>query len=108
MAETIAKEKDKLVHDFNEVVSDAEQLLKSVASASGDKAQELRASVEQAVHAARARLAEIEHRAIDRSRAAARVTDAYVHDNPWTAVGIAAAAGAAAGLLVGLLLNRSR
>ncbi|HZZ94326.1 MAG TPA: DUF883 family protein [Usitatibacter sp.] len=108
MADSVAKEKDKLVHDFNEVVADAEQLLKAVASASGDKAQVLRASVEESLQAARARLAELERKAVEQSRAAARVTDAYVRDNPWSAVGIAAAAGAAAGLLIGLLLNRSR
>ena len=33
---------------------------------------------------------------------AARVTDDYVHDNPWQAIGIAAAVG----VLVGLLMNR--
>jgi ElaB/YqjD/DUF883 family membrane-anchored ribosome-binding protein len=33
---------------------------------------------------------------------AARVTDDYVHDNPWQAIGIAAAVG----ILVGLMMNR--
>jgi len=36
------------------------------------------------------------------ARQAARVTDDYVHDNPWRAIGI----GAAAGLLVGWLVSR--
>ena len=39
---------------------------------------------------------------MDRARAAARVTDDYVHDNPWGAIGAAAAAG----FLIGLLINR--
>jgi ElaB/YqjD/DUF883 family membrane-anchored ribosome-binding protein len=108
MADSIAKEKDKLLHDFNEVVADAEHLLKAVASAGGDKAQALRAGVEESLQSARARLADLEAKAIAQSKAAARTTDAYVHDNPWRSIGIAAAIAAAVGVLLGLLINRSR
>ena len=108
MAESIAKEKDKLVQDFNEVVTDAEQLLKSVASAGGDKAQALRADVEESLRAARVRLADLQRQAIAQTKALAKSTDAYVHENPWRAVGIAAGVATAVGLLLGLLINRSR
>jgi len=37
---------------------------------------------------------------VDRARVYARVTDDYVHDNPWQAIGIAAAVGFVAGLLM--------
>jgi ElaB/YqjD/DUF883 family membrane-anchored ribosome-binding protein len=33
-------------------------------------------------------------------------TDEYVHENPWTTIGIAAAAALAIGLVVGLALSR--
>ena len=36
------------------------------------------------------------------ARAAARATDVYVHESPWTAIGVAAGVG----LLVGLILGR--
>ena len=36
-----------------------------------------------------------------RTREAARVTDEFVHDKPWYAVGIAAAAGLVVGMLIG-------
>ena len=108
MADSVAKEKDKLVHDFNEVVADAEHLLKAVASAGGDKAQALRAGLEESLHGARARLAELERKAVAQSKAVARGTDTYVHDNPWRAIGIAAAISAAVGILLGLLITRSR
>jgi ElaB/YqjD/DUF883 family membrane-anchored ribosome-binding protein len=108
MADQIAKEKDKLIQDFNEVVTDAEQLLKAVASAGGDRLQGLRTDVEHGLQAAKARLAEVERKAAAQAKVLARGTDAYVHDNPWRAVGIAAAAAAALGLLLGLLINRSR
>ena len=41
---------------------------------------------------------------IDEVRGAARATDGYVRDNPWTAIGI----GAGLGLLAGLLISRGR
>jgi ElaB/YqjD/DUF883 family membrane-anchored ribosome-binding protein len=44
-----------------------------------------------------------EHIAV-KTKQAARVTDEYVHENPWKAVGIAAGAG----LIIGMLISRGR
>lgn len=98
--------RDKLLHDFTEVVSDTEQLLKSVAAAGGEKTQALRASVEHNLQAARARLGELEADARERAKAAARATDAYVHGHPWQSIAIASGIAAIVGIVVGLLLNR--
>ena len=49
----------------------------------------------------RRKLAEAEEILIDNGKQAARVTDEYVHDNPWSAVGIAAGIGFMIGLLIG-------
>jgi ElaB/YqjD/DUF883 family membrane-anchored ribosome-binding protein len=38
---------------------------------------------------------------VDRTREAARATDEFVHDRPWTAVGVAAGVGLIIGLLIG-------
>jgi ElaB/YqjD/DUF883 family membrane-anchored ribosome-binding protein len=108
MSDTVTKQKEKLLQDFNEVVADAEQLLKSVAASGGDKAQALRQNVEEKLEVARKRLAEIEREVVAQARAAARNADDYVHHKPWQAVGIAAGVGALVGVLLGLLLNRSR
>lgn len=98
--------KQKLMNDFNEVVSDTEQLLKTVAGAGSEKTQALRASVEHSLQNAKARLQQFEREAVERTRATAKATDEYVHENPWRSVGIAAGLGAFIGLLVGLLLGR--
>ena len=37
---------------------------------------------------------------MDRAKDAAKATDDYVHENPWQAIGIAAAVGLVAGLLM--------
>jgi ElaB/YqjD/DUF883 family membrane-anchored ribosome-binding protein len=50
----------------------------------------------------------LEREALEQARAAARNADEYVHAKPWQAVGIAAGAGALAGVLLGLMLQRSR
>lgn len=68
---------EKLYEEFTTVVAETEQLLKSVSTAGAQKAS-----------------------------AAARSTDEYVHENPWQAVGVAAALAGLAGLIAGLLIAR--
>jgi ElaB/YqjD/DUF883 family membrane-anchored ribosome-binding protein len=98
--------RDKLIDDFNTVVTESEQLLKSVANASTSEARALRASLEQSLTAAKQSLATLQQEALERTRAAARVTDEYVHENPWRSIGVGAALAGAAGLVIGLLISR--
>ena len=102
MSESTDSFRDKLVDDFATVLSEAEEMLKRAATETGDKARDLRAQVETKLLRAKLRLQELEGEAVDRAKAAAQATDDYVHDNPWQAIGIAAAVG----VLVGLLMNR--
>jgi ElaB/YqjD/DUF883 family membrane-anchored ribosome-binding protein len=92
---------EKLMDDLRLVVTDAEELLKATAGNAGEKVTVARERAEESIRAARARLADAGREAAERTREAARVTDAYVHDNPWVAVGIAAAVGALIGSLLG-------
>ncbi len=94
----------QLLEDFDKVVHDTEALLRSLASASGEKAVALRESVESNLNTAKARLRELQGVATQKAAGAAREADAYVHDNPWTAIGLAAAAG----VIVGLILSNRR
>jgi ElaB/YqjD/DUF883 family membrane-anchored ribosome-binding protein len=103
---TVDVTKDKLIEDFNAVVSDTEQLLKAVAATGGEKAASLRGSVEHNLKVARERLQALEQAAEEKARATARATDEYVHGHPWQSIGIAAGIGAMLGVVVGLLLNR--
>ena len=103
---TIDVTKDKLYEDFNAVIADSEQLLKSLAASGGEKAVALRGSVEKNLKVARERLLDLEKAAEEKARATARATDEYVHGHPWQSVGIAAAIGAVLGFVIGLLLNR--
>ena len=106
MAESIDTYRRKLVEDFNAVVSDTELLLKALAASGAEKGDALRASAEHNLAVARERLRELQDEAVERSRAAAKATDEYVHDNPWQSIGVVAAIAALAGFVVGLLMNR--
>ena len=98
--------KDQLVEQFHAVVTETEQLLKSVATAGGEKAGALRASAEQSLASARERLHELQHAATEKVESASKTTDEYVHEHPWEAIGMAAGVTAIAAVVIGLLLHR--
>lgn len=93
---------DKLMRDLRMVLEDAEELLRATAGQAGEKVSEARARAEESIRMARAALGEMGDEALERTREAVASADDYVRDNPWTAVGIAAAIG----LVVGMLLAR--
>ena len=98
--------KGQLNEQFHAVVTETEQLLKSVVTAGGETAGAMRASAEQSLAKAKDRLRELEQAAVDQVEAASKSTDLYVHKNPWQAIGVAAGLTVVASVLVGLLLKR--
>jgi ElaB/YqjD/DUF883 family membrane-anchored ribosome-binding protein len=93
--------RDKLVQDFKIVVADAEELLKATANQAGEKVAAARERIQESLHRAKVKLAEAEDVLMQTTKQAARVTDEYVHENPWRAVGVAAGVGFIIGLLIG-------
>ena len=94
--------RETLLDDFSAMLTEAEELLRRAGNETGERAKDLRAQVEAKLLAAKLRLQELEGEAMDRARAAATLTDDYVHENPWVAIGAAAATG----FLIGLLVTR--
>lgn len=94
--------RDKLITDVKALMSDADDIVKAMASATGDKAVELGEKLRVKLRTAREKMGDVQDVVADRAKAAARATDDFVHDNPWKAVGIAAGVG----FLIGLLVNR--
>jgi ElaB/YqjD/DUF883 family membrane-anchored ribosome-binding protein len=94
--------KERLMKDFKAVVGDTEELLRATASQTGEKVAAVRARVEENLMATKKRIADLEEGMVDKTKAAARVADQMVHENPWKAVGVAAAVG----FLLGLLVHR--
>lgn len=93
---------EKLVSDIRAVIADAEEILHATADQTGEKIARLRDRIQDRLLDARERLTAAEIMLVEKTRAAARATDHYVHENPWQAVGI----GAGIGFLLGLVLGR--
>jgi ElaB/YqjD/DUF883 family membrane-anchored ribosome-binding protein len=91
---------DKLMEDLRLVVTDAEELLRATAGQAGEKVAAARARAAESIDVAKARIAQAGYAAAAQTREAARAADEYVHDNPWAAVGVAAAVGVVIGILI--------
>ncbi len=96
--------RDNILDEFSGMLGEAEDMLKRAADESGEKAKDLRSQVETKLLHAKLRLQELQGQAMDQAQQAARATDDLVHDYPWQAIGIAAAVG----FVAGLLMNRGR
>ena len=67
-----------------------------------EEVRALLARLERNLRLAKERVSDLQGRAVERSKAAARATDHYVHEHPWQAIGVALGLG----VVIGLLLNR--
>lgn len=92
---------EKLTADFKVLMTDIESLVKSTADQTGEKVAQVRSRVQQAATDLKPRLAAAEILLKDKTKAAAATTNSYVHDNPWTAAGVAGGIGLIIGLLIG-------
>lgn len=97
----ISSNKEKLVSDLRVVISDTEELLRATAGAAGEKVSDLRERLSIRLRDTKERLVDLEVALVDKTKAAARATDDFVHEEPWKAVGVAAALGLALGVLIG-------
>jgi ElaB/YqjD/DUF883 family membrane-anchored ribosome-binding protein len=98
--------KDQLYAEFETVVAETEQLIKSLAGAGSDKADAIKVNIEQGLAAAGDRLTKIREQSLKQAGMAAQATDDYVHGNPWQSIGVVAGVAAIAGLVAGLLIAR--
>lgn len=89
------------VRDF---VADVGDLITATTTLAGTDLARARAMLVERAAAAKAALARMGSAVGDRARQTARVTDTFVHEQPWRAIGI----GALLGLAVGIALARWR
>lgn len=89
-----------VVDDFSNLLTEAESLLKQAGTEGAEQARVLQNAVEAKLLDAKLRLQEIEGQAVDSAKAVKTATETYVQQNPWQAIGIAAAVGFLAGVLV--------
>jgi len=91
--------KGKMANDIKTVIADGEDLLKAAANVSGAGLAVARAKFDDTLRSAKATLVSASRPAVDKARRSATAANGYVHGNPWTVIGVAAAAGALIGFL---------
>ncbi|MBM7060932.1 DUF883 family protein [Pseudomonas sp. UL073] len=102
MARKTANEQDTLLAEFKALVSETEKLLQDSAALAGEEADSLRLQVNDSLTRARETLQDAEEALRGHGKAALAATEAYVAENPWQALGLAAGIG----VLIGLLASR--
>ncbi|MFO7325781.1 MAG: DUF883 family protein [Pseudomonadota bacterium] len=86
--------------ELQKFFDDVEELLRRVSDVSDADIARVRAKLESSIERVRSATRDSLELAADSTRRAVRATDDYVHERPWTAVGISAAAGLLAGALL--------
>ena len=102
MSNTTTTDKEQLVQDLKAVIHDTQELLRISADHVGDNAQELRERVSKRLNQAINDLQQLQTEAVEKVKAAGHATDEFVHENPWTSIGISAGLG----LILGLIVSR--
>ena len=93
---------EKVLGDLQKLFGEFEELIKAIAGAGGEEAEHATEQLQAKLERARERLSAFEKRAGRGFKQGVGAADRYVHDNAWTAVGIAAAAA----FLLGVLASR--
>jgi ElaB/YqjD/DUF883 family membrane-anchored ribosome-binding protein len=101
-----ARNTEATVGELNRVITQAEELLKTLGEEGGAAAEAVRQRVLRTVSQAKVRLANAGTRVRGAASDAARATDSYVQENPWRAIAYGAAAGAALALIASLLVRK--
>ncbi|CAM3459377.1 DUF883 family protein [Halomonas lysinitropha] len=95
----------QLREDLNQLTQTIEELVNATADDSRSNIKELRERAEKRLKDTRERLETRGERIYDEARDSvtqqADACDRYVHDNPWTSIGIGAGVGVVIGMLIG-------
>lgn len=95
-----ADARDKLMHDLKLVIGDAEAWLKDAKAHAVSNAGQAQQRFEDTLRNAKSDLLKLEDSMLARSKLAAQSANGYVKGHPWQAVGLGAAVGVIAGLLI--------
>lgn len=101
-----ARSAESTVVELNRIVSQAEELLKTLGEEGGAAVEAVRQRVLRTVGQAKVKISDAGTRVRASAHDAADVTDRYVHDNPWRSIAYGAAAGAVVALLAAALVRR--
>ena len=100
-----SRNSESVVGELNRIVTQAEELLKTLGEEGGAAAEAVRQRVVRTVSQARAKLADAGTRVRGATTDAAKATDRYVQANPWKSIAYGAAAGAVVAIIAAALLR---
>lgn len=92
--------RDRLAHSLQQMVDEAEHLLKNAQRTGSEQFNAARDKFESQLRSAKAELSHLEQTALDNAKRAVHATDHAVHQHPYTAMGVAAGIGVLVGMLV--------
>lgn len=95
----VLAQKERVAATFNELVASTEDLLKATATYTGSEIDDARAKIRVQLDQARAQAHDWEDVAAQKFRDATATTEAYVQDNVWKSIGVAALVGVLFGCL---------
>jgi ElaB/YqjD/DUF883 family membrane-anchored ribosome-binding protein len=96
---------ESTVVELNRIVTQAEELLKTLGEEGGAAVEAVRQRVLRTVGQAKVKLADASTRVRGAANDAVKTTDRYVQANPWKSIAYGAAAGAAVALIAAALLR---
>jgi ElaB/YqjD/DUF883 family membrane-anchored ribosome-binding protein len=91
-----------LSREFHNFVADIDDLLKATSLLTGQELAVAKAKLTARVALARQSVEDVSDAIVEQARKSAAITNDYVHEQPWKAIG----AGAAIGFLLGVVLAR--
>ena len=101
MSKDFEAQKQALMKEVRSVLSEVESLYENSAEAGTEQAKALKEKVQNQLSKAKDQLLDLEHSVVDKAKQTAARTDELVHEQPYYAMGAAAAAGLIIGLLLG-------
>ena len=103
-SDKVLQAKERMSANFNALVSDAEELLRSTASYSGESVNAARTRFKETLNDFKTRVSDVQGTALGKWNEASEASALYVRENPWKVIGAAVAVG----LIVGALLHRKQ
>ena len=100
MTTTYTEDKEKLISDLKNFITETEELLHLTADQAGERAESIRFKVTERLKKASIELDQLQSLAMKNVKMVGHATDEFVHINPWKSIGIAAGLGMVMGLLI--------
>ena len=88
--------------EFQNVIADLEDLIKATTSLTGDDLARTKEKLGERIAAAKESVGKVGGAIVHRARTTAVVTNDFVHEQPWKALGV----GAIVGFLLGVVISR--